>query len=178
MQAAATPSTWPGKTLVDMIREDLVAERIAIDSYRDAIRYLDGHDPTTRRMLEEILAVEEEHADDLADLLQGLPVEPSEASASTKAGKGKKCVRPRRATQSATDGLAVLRAVVAIAASFVVAERWNSSREPPSPECRTDARRGSMLRIGSAFAALESTRPSTRPTAAPTATTRQGLAWT
>ena len=41
-----------GKTLVDMIREDLVAERIAIDSYRDAIRYLEGHDPTTRRMLE------------------------------------------------------------------------------------------------------------------------------
>ncbi len=60
-------------TLGDMIKENLVAERIAIDSYRDFIRYLDDQDPTTRRMLESILAVEEEHADDLADLLQGVP---------------------------------------------------------------------------------------------------------
>ena len=59
-----------GKTLLDMIREDLVAERIAIDSYSAMIRYLGENDPTTRRMLEEILAVEEEHADDLANLLQ------------------------------------------------------------------------------------------------------------
>ena len=64
-----------GNSLVDMIREDLVAERIAIDSYRDAIEYLGGHDPTTLRMLEGILAIEEEHADELADLLQGLPAE-------------------------------------------------------------------------------------------------------
>ena len=53
-----------------MIRENLVAERIAIDSYRQMIQYVGNDDPTTRRMLEEILAVEEEHADDLADLLQ------------------------------------------------------------------------------------------------------------
>lgn len=52
-----------------MIKEDLVAERIAIDSYREMIAYLDNNDPTTRRMLEEILAQEEEHADDLAGLL-------------------------------------------------------------------------------------------------------------
>jgi bacterioferritin len=76
-----------GETLVDMIREDLVAERIAIDSYRDAIRYLDGDDPTTRRMLEGILAVEEEHADELADLLQGMPAAPKAASTPTKADK-------------------------------------------------------------------------------------------
>ena len=62
-----------GDTLVNMIREDLVAERIAIDSYRDVIRYLGDQDPTTRRMLEGILAMEEEHADDLADLLVTLP---------------------------------------------------------------------------------------------------------
>jgi len=62
-----------GATLLDMIREDLVAERIAIDSYRDFIRYLDDQDPTTRRMLESILAVEEQHADELADLLQDAP---------------------------------------------------------------------------------------------------------
>jgi len=63
----------PGVDLVDMIKEDLVAERIAIDSYREMIQYLGVQDPTSRRMLEGILAVEEEHADDLADLLQEFP---------------------------------------------------------------------------------------------------------
>ena len=52
-----------------MIKEDLVAERIAIDSYRDMINYLDNDDPTSRRLMEGILAVEEEHADDLVNLL-------------------------------------------------------------------------------------------------------------
>ena len=59
-----------GESLVDMIREDLIAERIAIDSYRDMITYLGSDDPTTRRMLEGILAMEEEHADDLVSLLE------------------------------------------------------------------------------------------------------------
>ena len=59
-----------GDSLVEMIREDLVAERVAIDSYRDMIAYLGNDDPTTRRMLEGILAMEEEHADDLVSLLQ------------------------------------------------------------------------------------------------------------
>ncbi len=58
-----------GGTLTDMIKEDLVAERIAIDSYNDIIHYIADKDPTTRRMLEEILAKEEEHADELANLL-------------------------------------------------------------------------------------------------------------
>lgn len=66
-------------TLADMIKEDLVAERIAIDSYRHFIQYLNDQDPTTRRMLEGILAVEEEHADELADLLQRVPQEPAPA---------------------------------------------------------------------------------------------------
>jgi bacterioferritin len=61
-----------GGSLVDMIREDLVAERVAIDSYREMINYLDADDPTTRRMLEEILAKEEEHAEDLVTLLAGM----------------------------------------------------------------------------------------------------------
>ena len=78
-----------GNSLVDMIREDLVAERIAIDGYRDAIRYLGGDDSTTRRMLEGILAVEEEHADDLADLLNCFPAEPKETTALMKAGRTK-----------------------------------------------------------------------------------------
>lgn len=64
-----------GRTLAEMIRENLVAERIAIDSYRQAIGMLQGDDPTTRRLLETILATEEEHADELAALLQGLPAE-------------------------------------------------------------------------------------------------------
>jgi bacterioferritin len=58
-----------GETLLDMIKEDLVAERIAIDSYRDIIQYLGNDDPTTRRLMETILAMEEEHADDLVSLL-------------------------------------------------------------------------------------------------------------
>ena len=65
-----------GETLVDMIREDLVAERVAIDSYSEMIRYLGTADPTSRRILEEILAKEEEHADDLARLLARFDVEP------------------------------------------------------------------------------------------------------
>jgi bacterioferritin len=58
-----------GETLVDMIRENLVAERIAIESYRDMIGYFADHDPTTRRLLEDILEKEEEHANDMHDLL-------------------------------------------------------------------------------------------------------------
>ena len=59
-----------GTTLTDMIKEDLVAERIAIDSYREMIAYFGNQDVTTRRLMEEILAVEEEHADDLVSMLQ------------------------------------------------------------------------------------------------------------
>lgn len=59
-----------GTSLTDMIKEDLVAERIAIDSYREMITYFGNQDPTTRRLMEEILAVEEEHADDLVSMLQ------------------------------------------------------------------------------------------------------------
>jgi bacterioferritin len=59
-----------GTTLLDMIKEDLVAERIAIDSYREMINYFGKDDPTSRRMMEDILAVEEEHADDLVNMLQ------------------------------------------------------------------------------------------------------------
>lgn len=58
-----------GDTLTDMVRENLIAERIAIDSYREMINFVASDDPTTRRLLEEILAVEEEHAEDMASLL-------------------------------------------------------------------------------------------------------------
>jgi bacterioferritin len=68
-----------GDNLVDMIRENLIAERIAVDHYRELIRYFAGDDPTTRVMLEAILAVEEEHANDMHDLLvahEGKPMLP------------------------------------------------------------------------------------------------------
>ena len=59
-----------GRNMTEMIKEDLVAERVAIESYREMIRFFGDNDPTTRRMLEGILAVEEEHANDMADLLE------------------------------------------------------------------------------------------------------------
>jgi bacterioferritin len=59
-----------GTSLADMIREDLVAERIAIESYNEIIRYLGENDPTSRRIMEEILAKEEEHADDMKTLIE------------------------------------------------------------------------------------------------------------
>jgi bacterioferritin len=66
-----------GENLIDMIRENLVAERIAIETYRDMIRYFADKDPTTRVLLEKILAQEEDHANDMHDLLvahEGLPM--------------------------------------------------------------------------------------------------------
>jgi bacterioferritin len=60
----------PGTGLLDMVTEDLVAERVAIASYGEKIKWLGTHDTTTRRMLEDILAVEEEHADDLLTFLK------------------------------------------------------------------------------------------------------------
>ena len=59
-----------GDTLAGMIREDLVAERIAIETYSEIVRWLKDNDPTTRRIIEDILKMEEEHADDLASLLE------------------------------------------------------------------------------------------------------------
>ncbi len=61
-----------GDTLVQMIQEDLVAERVAIDSYREMVRFLGDQDSTTSDLLKKILAVEEQHADELADLLEGV----------------------------------------------------------------------------------------------------------
>ena len=61
-----------GETLKEMVKEDLIAERIAIDSYREIATYLGDKDPTTRRIMEEILAQEEEHADDMASILESL----------------------------------------------------------------------------------------------------------
>lgn len=65
-----------GSNLIDMIKEDLIAERIAIESYRETIRYLGTSDPTTRRLFEEVLSVEEEHAEELSNLIQRLGSQP------------------------------------------------------------------------------------------------------
>jgi bacterioferritin len=61
-----------GNSLLDMIKEDLIAERIAIESYMELIRYFGDNDPTSRRLMEEVLEQEEEHADDMATLLESL----------------------------------------------------------------------------------------------------------
>ena len=69
-----------GTSLLDMIKEDLIAERIAIESYMELIRYFGENDPTSRRLMEEVLQQEEEHADDMATLLETLdPREPASA---------------------------------------------------------------------------------------------------
>jgi bacterioferritin len=68
-----------GVSLVDMIREDLVAERIAIESYGDMIRFLGNDDPTSRRLMEQILATEEQHADDMKTLLETITKQEEEA---------------------------------------------------------------------------------------------------
>jgi bacterioferritin len=70
-----------GENLVDMIKENLIAERIAVEHYRELIRYFGDDDPTTRVMLEAILGVEEEHANDMHDLLvahEGKPMLPAD----------------------------------------------------------------------------------------------------
>lgn len=77
-----------GTDLVDMIKENLVAERIAIESYAEIIRFLGDNDPTTRRMMEEILAVEEEHANDMLDLIDAYF--PQQAGAVTGSAPRKK----------------------------------------------------------------------------------------
>jgi len=61
-----------GKSLVEMVKDDLVAERVAIESYQEIVRWLGNDDPTTRTMIETILATEEEHANDMLELLQDL----------------------------------------------------------------------------------------------------------
>src|SRR4051812_16826123 len=70
-----------GNSLVDMIKEDLVAERIAIESYLEMIRFFGENDPTSRRLMEKVLEQEEEHADDMATLLETLdPRQPGESA--------------------------------------------------------------------------------------------------
>lgn len=69
-----------GTSLADMIREDLIAERIAIESYREIIQFLGDKDPTSKRLMEHILAKEEEHADEMADLLFAVAPDTGEGS--------------------------------------------------------------------------------------------------
>jgi len=64
-----------GTSLNEMIKENLVAERIAIDTYREMGRYFGDKDPTSRRLIEEILAIEEQHAEDMSDLLVDMPID-------------------------------------------------------------------------------------------------------
>jgi len=77
-----------GETLVEVIRQDLVAERIAVESYSEIIRYLADNDPTSKRMMEEILAKEEEHADDMKTLLERFGKEEATAKVKAKSSEG------------------------------------------------------------------------------------------
>ena len=77
-----------GETLVEVIRQDLVAERIAVESYSEIIRYLADNDPTSKRMMEEILAKEEEHADDMKTLLERFGKEEVTAKVKAKSSEG------------------------------------------------------------------------------------------
>ena len=77
-----------GGSLVEMIREDLVAERIAVESYSEIIRWLGDDDPTTRSMIEEILKKEEEHADDLSKMLVTFDPEKAPAAKSRMKSRG------------------------------------------------------------------------------------------
>ena len=81
-----------GSSLADMIREDLVAERIAIETYREIIQFFGDKDPTSRTLLEKILAKEEEPADDMADLL--FAVDPASIKTSDKSQEKPKAARP------------------------------------------------------------------------------------
>ena len=76
----------PGDTLLEMVREDLIAERVAIETYSEMIRYIGDDDITTRRMLEEILATEEEHADDLVSFLAGMDDQWKREAPATRTG--------------------------------------------------------------------------------------------
>jgi bacterioferritin len=76
-----------GDTLVDMIREDLIAERVAIESYTEIIRYFKDNDPTTRRLMESILEKEEEHANDMQDLIDRLEPELTAQSDGIRKGR-------------------------------------------------------------------------------------------
>jgi bacterioferritin len=69
IRSRASSEYVEGENLIDMIKEDLVAERVAIETYRDMVRYFGDKDPTTRVLIERILAQEEEHANDMHDLL-------------------------------------------------------------------------------------------------------------
>lgn len=82
-----------------MMREDLVAERVAIDSYSDMIRYIGDSNPTTRRMLEAILANEEEHAEDLATMLEEFGGESKKRGSAALRGKSKPAKRATKRTR-------------------------------------------------------------------------------
>ena len=73
-----------GQSLMDMIKEDLIAERIAIESYLELIRFFGDNDPTSRRLMEEVLQQEEEHADDMATLMETLDAREPAAQRGTK----------------------------------------------------------------------------------------------
>jgi bacterioferritin len=98
-----------GTSLMDMLKEDLIAERIAIESYREMVRFFGDRDPTSRRLMEQILAVEEEHADDIADLLfaQSGEEEPRKLYARDEVPEASQAGKPATGASDGPDGGAV-----------------------------------------------------------------------
>jgi len=85
-----------GRDLIEMIRENLVAERIAIESYTEMVRFFGTKDPTSRVLIESILATEEEHADDMSSLLQGV-LPPEQPTRGTQSSAGRTSAKARGA---------------------------------------------------------------------------------
>jgi bacterioferritin len=96
--------------LLEMIQENLVAERIAIESYGEIVRYLGDDDPTSRRMMEEILATEEEHAEDLRMLIQALGAKGSAQTGDGHEAKGNSPAPERRGQAEGHEGDAGVQA--------------------------------------------------------------------
>ena len=95
----------PGGTLVDMIKEDLIAERVVIMWYMDLVKWFGDNDPTSRRMMEDLLAQEETHARDLADMLSELDTSAVEYSRTGASAQGSSGTRPEGTALGVSDGL-------------------------------------------------------------------------
>ena len=129
-----------GTSLADMIREDLIAERIAVETYREIIKFFGDRDPTTRIMMEDILSKEEEHADDMADLL--FAVEPSTGQGTRPAhfagrgaglgGNGKKIGKPE-ANKPATSVSQVPGTRAELGNGAANKRRWRPPASGPAP---------------------------------------------
>ena len=149
-----------GNTLVDMIKEDLVAERIAIESYSEIIRYLGNNDSTSRRLMEEILAKEEEHAEDMHTLIErvsesgtlnnkGQAFQP--APDSTTSSSGQAAGAPPDAPSDRTSGSAPGCPAAGLPTRSAHSRSWKRSAIAPRPSTFGSPFDWSCARLASSF---------------------------